>query len=66
MTTLNSVLHALSSVATKLQFVGEAIVFGSRQDEMDLERVIARRRLLLERQAREARWEKARFLNPLH
>ncbi len=66
MMTLASLFSVLSPITEKLTRLTETIVFGARQDEMSLETKIARRRLCLEQKAREARWESARLLNPLH
>lgn len=66
--TLNLVLHALSSTAVRLRSIGETIVFGGvpKEGELDLERMILRRRARLEREAREYKWERARLLHPSH
>lgn len=65
--TLNSVFGAFSRVAIRLRTIGEAIVFGvPSEGELDLERLILRRRARLEREAREHKWQRARFLNPSH
>lgn len=63
--TLNTVFGAFSTVAVRLRSIGEAIVFGvPKEGELDLERMILRRRARLEREAREHKWERARLLHP--